>query len=77
MVSALNVLLKTWKEHPDGAFASVLLRAISSSRLDDAIQFLRDLVKNGAPRQAAAAAEALKLHDDPLHDQADCADDVD
>ena len=75
--SALNVLLETWKEHPDGEFASVLLRAISSSRLDEAIRFLRDLVKNGSPRQAGAAAEALKLHDDPPRDSADCADDLD
>jgi len=77
MASALNVLFETWKQHPDGAFASILLRAISSSRLDEAIRFLRDLVKNGSPRQAAAAAEALNLHDDPHPDPADCADCVD
>jgi HEAT repeat protein len=60
--SALKVLMQTWKEARGEEFPGVLLRAISSSRLSEAIEFLLDLLRNGTPRQSAAAVEALKLH---------------
>lgn len=61
--NALKVLIETWKDVPQREFSAVLLRAISSSRLDEAIQFLVELVRAGDARQSAEAIEALKLHE--------------
>jgi hypothetical protein len=68
--SALALLIEAWKDVRNSDFESILLRAISSSRLDEAIQFLIDLVKTGSSRQSAAAVEALKLHEDSSEIQA-------
>jgi hypothetical protein len=59
----LKELIETWKSIRSGGFSETLLRAISSSRLSEAIEFLLDLLRNGTARQSAAAAEALKLHE--------------
>jgi HEAT repeat protein len=63
LISALNVLMETWKNVRQEEFSSVLLRAISSSRLDEAIKFLLELIRTGDGRRSAAAIEALKLHE--------------
>jgi hypothetical protein len=72
--TGLRALMDAWQETPDGSrdglFSSVLLRAISSSRLEEAIDFLLELVRSGAPREAAAALEALKIHEDSPEIQA-------
>ena len=68
--SALALLIEACKDVRNSDFESILLRAISSSRLDEAIQFLIDLVKAGSPRQSAAAVEALKLHEESPEIQA-------
>ena len=67
---ALTLLIEAWKDVHNSDFENVLLRAISSSRLDEAIQFLIDLVKTGSARQSKAAIEALKLHEDSPEIQA-------
>jgi hypothetical protein len=59
----LRELIETWKSIRSDGFSETLLRAISSSRLSEAIEFLLDLLRNGTARQSAAAAEALKLHE--------------
>jgi hypothetical protein len=59
----LKELVETWKSIRSEGFSEVLLRAISSSRLPEAIEFLLDLLRNGTARGSAAAAEALKLHE--------------
>jgi len=59
----LKELVETWKSIRSEEFSEVLLRAISSSRLPEAIEFLLDLLRNGTARGSAAAAEALKLHE--------------
>ena len=64
LASALKVLIQTWMEVRDEQFAGVLLRAISSSRQTEAIEFLINLIREGSSRQAAAAVEALQLHKD-------------
>jgi len=64
LASALKVLIQTWTEVRDEQFAGVLLRAISSSRQTEAIEFLINLIREGSSRQAAAALEALQLHKD-------------
>jgi len=63
--SGLKELIKTWKEirSEEEGFSEILLRAISSSRLSESIDFLLDLLRTGTARQSAAAAEALKLHE--------------
>jgi hypothetical protein len=61
--SALSALIEAWKGVRHGEFSGVLLRAISSSRLAEAIQFLLELVRSGDDRRSADAIEALKLHE--------------
>jgi HEAT repeat protein len=61
--TAVQLLIETWKNSHSEAFSSVLLRAISASRLDEAIEFLLEVLRTGTSRQSAAAAEALKLHE--------------
>jgi HEAT repeat protein len=62
--AGLKVLMDAWQEARIGSFSGVLLRGISSSRLDEAIDFLLELVRDGAPRESAAALEALRIHED-------------
>jgi hypothetical protein len=45
-------------------FKTVLLRALSSSRDDVAIDFLLALIRKGSPAECNAAIEALSLHKD-------------
>lgn len=58
--AAVELLRAAWTRTKEEA----LLRAISSSRLDGAIAFLLDLVKDGRAQDASAAIEALSLHKD-------------
>src|SRR5262249_1744676 len=57
-------LIKTWNETLDRDFGAVILRSLSSSRQQPALEFLLDLVRNGSPRDEAAALDALELHRD-------------
>lgn len=61
--SALKLLIQAWKETENAEFSGILLRAISSSRLPEAIEFLIHILKTGTSRQVASATEALKLHE--------------
>lgn len=70
VVTAVKALIETWKEVRTEQFSSVLLRAISSSGLPEAIEFLLGLLRSGTAQQSAAAADALKLHADSPHIQA-------
>jgi HEAT repeat protein len=63
LTSALGVLISAWNEFPGEEFGGVLLRAVSASRLSEAIQFLLDVLRTGTVRQSAAALEALKVHE--------------
>ena len=56
--AAVELLRKAWL----GTKEEMLLRAISSSRLDSAIAFLVELVREGRIKDASAAVEALSLH---------------
>jgi HEAT repeat protein len=64
--TALKALIDTWQNNQTGEFADVLLRAISASRLPEAIEFLLGVLTTGADREAAAALEALKIHQGSL-----------
>jgi HEAT repeat protein len=70
VAAGVKALIETWKEMQSEQFCGILLRAISSSRLPEAIEFLLDLLRTGTAQQAAAAADALKLHADSPHIQA-------
>ena len=59
---AVQILIAAWKETIDGDFRSTLLRAISSSREESALEFLLSLVKEGSRHQSASALDALELH---------------
>ena len=61
---AVDALIETWKKTANQEFRTVLLRALSSSRHQSAIDFLLNLVRTGMTRDATSALEALKLHGD-------------
>jgi HEAT repeat protein len=60
---AVEVLITGWRNTSDREFRSVLLRALSSSRQEAAIDFLLDIVRNGETRDSVASADSLKLHE--------------
>jgi HEAT repeat protein len=62
--SAVKALIEVWDESRRGPFALVVLRALSSSRDETALDFLLTLVKQGAPGDCAAALDALQFHTD-------------
>jgi len=70
LAGALTVLIDAWKDRPVETSPGMVFRAISSSALPAAIEFLVDIMKSGASRHAAAAAEALKLHENSPEIQA-------
>jgi hypothetical protein len=59
---AFDLLRQTWDAARDRQFRAVLLRAISLSRLDGALEWLLKLVREGRRADATAALEALALH---------------
>jgi len=61
---AVTLLIETWNVTRRGEFSSVLLRALSSSREQSALDFLLKLVREGTGTESAAALEALQLHRD-------------
>ena len=68
--AAINLLIKEWNESSGREFRAVLLRALSSSRQQRAIDFLLNLVKSAPQHDVAAALEALKLHENSPEIQA-------
>jgi len=58
---AAAVLLEAWPEARGAEFRQALLRALSISRQDDAIDFLKQLVAEGRAQDAADARAALAL----------------
>jgi len=61
---AVGKLIETWKDCRSREFAGTLLRALSSSRDEGALNFLLGLVREGVDRDSAAALEALAIHAD-------------
>jgi len=59
---AVELLQEAWEAARDPEFREVLLRAISASRQEPAIEWLLGLVKRGRLRDAIAALRALALH---------------
>ncbi|HSU87644.1 MAG TPA: HEAT repeat domain-containing protein, partial [Terriglobia bacterium] len=64
LASAVKILMNTWQQARGSEFRSVLLRALSVSRQESALQFLLELVAKGSDRDSAAALDALHLHKD-------------
>ena len=58
---AVDVLLEVWPEARGMEYRQALLRALSISRHDRAIEFLKGLVADGRPQDAADARAALEL----------------
>lgn len=59
---ALRALIEIWNSPRGLLVGDVLLRAISASRQETALNFLIDLVRESRERDAMAALEALELH---------------
>jgi len=62
LAEAFDLLCQAWDAARDRQFGAVLLRAISLSRLDTALEWLMKLVREGRLADATAALEALALH---------------
>jgi HEAT repeat protein len=62
--AAVALLMASWLPAKSADFRAVLLRALSSSREEEALVFLLNLVRNGLTRDAKQALEALELHKD-------------
>jgi HEAT repeat protein len=62
MSEGVDLLLAAWEEAEERAFRGALLRALSISRDDRAVEFLRKLAKEGDAQDAKAAREALDLY---------------
>jgi hypothetical protein len=58
---AVDLLLETWPTARGLEYRQALLRALSVSRDDRAIEFLKALVADGRPQDAADARAALEL----------------
>ena len=71
---AVEILIETWKKNTDQEFRSVLLRALSSSRHESAIDFLLRIVRTGLTRDTSTALDALKLHSDSAEIQSRVAE---
>jgi HEAT repeat protein len=63
MADAVKVLIDAWHDTRDREFGGVLLRALSSSRQEPAIDFLLQVVRTGSAREMTQALDALKLHE--------------
>ena len=61
MPEAVEVLLDVWPEARGLEYRQALLRALSISRQDRAIEFLKKLSLDGRPQDAAGARAALEL----------------
>jgi HEAT repeat protein len=62
--AAVDVLLEAWQGAMGEEYREALLRALSLSRDDQAVEFLRKLVAEGRDRDAKAARAALELFSD-------------
>jgi hypothetical protein len=58
---AFGLLKRAWEKRQGWLPAGALLRAMSVSRLDEALEFLLDLVKNANQQDAEEALHALEL----------------
>ena len=58
---AVDILLKVWPESRGAEYRQALLRALSISRQENAIEFLRCLAADGRAQDAADAKSALAL----------------
>jgi HEAT repeats len=64
MAGAVEILLKALPRARDPYFRKTVLRALSASRQERAIEFLLGLVREGLSADAEGALEALELHRD-------------
>ena len=61
IAAGVEILLDAWKVARGAEFREAILRALSISRQDPAIEFLQNLAAEGRPQDAAAARSALDL----------------
>ncbi len=60
--AAVAKLIEAWNARTDRDFRGVILRALSASREESAVEFLLDIVRVGLTRDADLALEALAIH---------------
>jgi HEAT repeat protein len=66
MAGAVEILLQALPRARDPYFRKTLLRALSASRQEKAIEFLLGLIREGITADAEGAVEALELHRDSV-----------
>jgi hypothetical protein len=69
LTEAVEILLKTWPDSRGAEYRQALLRALSISRQDAAIDFLKSLTTDGRPQDAADAKAALALFPENSHER--------
>ncbi|MBV8811580.1 MAG: hypothetical protein JO033_23175 [Acidobacteriaceae bacterium] len=62
LASATEVLIETWRKQQKLGRGSGVLRGLSVSRQERAIEFLLDILRNGCEWEATEAFAALELH---------------
>jgi len=62
LTHAIEVLKKAWDVTKDPDLRLAIARGLSASRENRAIEFLLGVLKDGRPRDAEAALEALSIH---------------
>jgi len=69
LAGAVDILRAAWDTARGPEFRDAILRALSISRQDNAMEFLLALVKTGRAADAKQALDALELHKDSLEIQ--------
>lgn len=64
LAEAVETLKAAWNKSKNKALGPVLLRAISASRSEEALEFLLAIVREGRPSEAPDALRALEIHRD-------------
>jgi HEAT repeat protein len=64
IAGAVDVLLEAWEDAMGAEYREALLRALSISRDDRAVEFLKKMASEGRDRDAKAARAALEIYPD-------------
>ncbi len=64
---AFDILRRHGENNMDPRFQDMLLTPIAITRLEEAFEYLVDVIETGGPDSAAAAVKAIKIYDDERH----------
>jgi HEAT repeat protein len=64
--AAMTALIEAWTHRGNRDGREAILRGLSASRQESALNFLLDIIRQGSEREALAALDALQLHRDSV-----------